>query len=130
MSLRIVHQQRCQVTSIPDCTTHDKHALLPFQVLSSTGKRKGVACEQSKSVNRKRVKNVGFIPMREHAKVIEQLAVVHEQNEIYLSTWMRKYSIILNTVKQCESRMLTKASPGIFHHGSLRNRTPQNREIG
>ena len=130
MSLRIVHQQQCQVTSIPDYATHDKHALLPFQVLSSTGKRKGMACEQAKSVNRKRVKNVGFIPMREHAKVIEQLAVVHEQNEMYLSTWIRKYSIILGTFKRCESTTMIKASPGISHRGSLRNRTPQNRKIG
>jgi hypothetical protein len=50
-----------------------------------------MALEQSTSVNRKRVKNVGFIAMKAHAKVVEQLAVVHEQNEIYQSTWMRKH---------------------------------------
>lgn len=55
------------------------------------GKRKGVTAEQSFGMDRKRVKNLGFVPMREHAKVVEQLAVVHEQNEVYQSTWMREF---------------------------------------
>ena len=47
--------------------------------------------EHSDSVIRRRVKNVGFVSVKEHAKVVEQLAVAHEQNQIYQSKWMRKY---------------------------------------
>lgn len=42
-------------------------------------------------VNRKRVMNIGFVALKEHAKVVDQLASTHSQIEAYQSTWMRKY---------------------------------------
>ena len=61
------------------------------KVSSTTSKRKSPISEHSDSVIRKRVKNVGFVSVKEHTKVVEQLAVAHEQNQVYQSTWMRKY---------------------------------------
>ena len=40
------------------------------------------------------MKNIGFVSVKEHAKVVDQLAAAHEQNEIYQSTWMRENEFI------------------------------------
>ena len=39
----------------------------------------------------KRRKSTGLVSMRDHAKLAAQLAAADEQNQLYQTTWMRKY---------------------------------------
>lgn len=52
-------------------------------------KRKNSFVDQENPANYKRVTNIGFVSLKEHAKLVEQLAAAHQQNEVYQSTWMR-----------------------------------------
>lgn len=60
-------------------------------------KRKDAAAEECAVVSRKRVKNIGVVPLREHAKLADQLAAVHEENLIYKTTWMRTWTFCLHS---------------------------------
>lgn len=60
---------------------------------SITLKRKDPPINSSSSVqaSNKRCKSVGFVSMREHAKLTTQLAQVTEENLTLQTTWMRMY---------------------------------------
>lgn len=47
--------------------------------------------------NNKKVKHVGYISMRDHSKIVSQLAAAEEENLSYQTTWMRKLCWILKT---------------------------------
>jgi hypothetical protein len=67
---------------------------LPSSLESSiTLKRKTLSGEDNISAlpPNKRSKNIGFVPMRDHAKLVAQLATTDDQNQLYQTTWMRKY---------------------------------------
>lgn len=66
---------------------------MSFLESSISIKRKHSPNENDKrdSSKNKRPKNVGFVSMRDHAKMVAQVALLDEQNQLYQSTWMRKY---------------------------------------
>ena len=45
----------------------------------------------SSQVQPKRVKTVGYVSARDHARVASQLAASHEENLLYKATWMRMF---------------------------------------
>ncbi|CAF4466881.1 unnamed protein product, partial [Rotaria sp. Silwood2] len=53
-------------------------------------KRKTSPNELSSSLlsSQKRAKGVGYVPMRDHAKIVAQLATVTDENLLYQTTWM------------------------------------------
>jgi hypothetical protein len=63
-----------------------------FSESSISFKRKTPPLDSRAAVSSKpkRPKAVGYVSMREHAKLAAQLATADEQNVLYQSTWMRK----------------------------------------
>ena len=76
--------------SLNRCKRNCKTISLRLQVPSSVRKRKNSFMDQPNLVNQKRAMNIGFVSLKEHAKVVDQLAPTHSQIEAYQSTWMRK----------------------------------------
>ena len=80
--------------------------------------------EPSTVVNRKRLKNVGFVSMKEHAKLVDPLVTAHEQNELYQTTWMRE----CNSDSDVEVKM-PLTSPSVFPRRIV-DQLPESIDIG
>ena len=75
--------------------TVNQYSILFFSLFSESSislKRKTSPMDSLAAVSSKQrfPKAVGYVSMREHAKLAAQLATADEQNVLYQSTWMRK----------------------------------------
>ena len=59
----------------------------------SDRKRKNSFGDQPNLGNQKRGIHIGFVPLKDHGKVMDQLTVAHQQIEMYQSSWMRKFCL-------------------------------------